>query len=129
MHASLDFVTKLLRYTSFFNSWSTSEERKNLDAVLLEPFLAANADAVAYQMEEYNNSGLVVISHCLNSLWHNNCVASSLLYVLLRESHNINAVCHFFPHFIMAVIPHVKCDVGSGRENGTVIFLKIKLEK
>ena len=22
-----------------------------------------------------------------------------------------------FPHFIMAAIPHVKCDIGSGREN------------
>ena len=22
-----------------------------------------------------------------------------------------------FPHFIIAAIPHVKCDVGSGREN------------
>ena len=26
-----------------------------------------------------------------------------------------------FPHFIMAAIPHVKCDVGCGRENETRI--------
>ena len=30
-----------------------------------QPILAANADAIAYQMEEYKNSGLVVILNCL----------------------------------------------------------------
>ena len=43
--------------------------------------------AVGYQVDEYKNSGLVVILHCLNSFQHNNYVAFSLLYVLLRENH------------------------------------------
>ena len=30
-----------------------------------QPILAANADAIACQMEEYKNSGLVVILNCL----------------------------------------------------------------
>ena len=48
-------------------------------------------------MEEYKNSGLVLILHCLYSFQHNNYVAFLLLYVLLREKHKINAVC--FPPF------------------------------
>ena len=55
--------------------------------------LAANAEAVGYQMEEYKNSGLVVILLCLNSFQHRNYVAFSLLYVLLRENRKANAVC------------------------------------
>ena len=43
------------------------EPRKNLDAVVPDQFLAAISDTVAYQMEEYKNSGLVAILHCLNS--------------------------------------------------------------
>ena len=62
-----------------------------------EQLLAANADAIVYQMKEYKNSGLVVILHCLNSFQHKNYVAFSLLYVLLRENHKVNAVC--FPSF------------------------------
>ena len=46
-------------------------------------------------MEEYKNSSLVVILHCLNSFQHTNYVAFLLLYV--RENHKINAVC--FPSF------------------------------
>ena len=65
---------------------------KSLEAVVPNQLLAANADAVAYQMEEYKNSGLVVILHCLNSFQYNNYVKWSLLYVLLRENHRINAV-------------------------------------
>ena len=68
MHAWLDFETKLQKYTSFAYSWSTSAgPRKNLDAVVPDQFLAAISDTVAYQMEEYKNSGLVAILHCLNS--------------------------------------------------------------
>ena len=55
MHAWLDFVPKLQKYTSFGYSWSTSEECKILDAVVPGRLLAANASAVAYQMEEYKN--------------------------------------------------------------------------
>ena len=65
MHASLNFVTKLQKYTFFAHSWSTNDECKNLDSVVLDQLLAPNADAVAYQMEEYKNSGLAVILHCL----------------------------------------------------------------
>ena len=51
VHAWLDFVTKLQKYTSFAYCWSTSEECKNLDAVVPYQLLPANADAIAYHME------------------------------------------------------------------------------
>ena len=51
MHASLDSVTKLQKHTSFVYSWSTNEECKILDAVVPDQLLAANADAVAYQID------------------------------------------------------------------------------
>ena len=73
----LDFVTKLQKYTFFAYSWSTSKECKVLDAVVPDQLLAANTDAVAYQMEEHKNSGLVVILHCLSSFQHNHYVAFS----------------------------------------------------
>ena len=52
-----------------------------------------NCLSVVYQMEGYTNSDLVMILHCLNSFQHNKYVALSLLYVLLRENHKINAFC------------------------------------
>ena len=48
MHAWLYFVTKLQIYTFFAYSWSTSEDSKNLDAVMPEQLLAASANAVPY---------------------------------------------------------------------------------
>ena len=94
---------------------TTSEECKNLDVVVPEQLLAPTADAVACETKEYKNSCFVTILHCLNSFQHNNYLAFSLLYVLPKEIHKIK--CQFlFPHFIMAAIPYVKCDVGSGRE-------------
>ena len=96
MHAWLDFVTKLQKYTSFEYSWSTSEEFKNVYAVLPNQLLAANDDAVTYRMEEYANSSLIVILHCLNSFRHH-YVIFSLLYLLLRKNYKINDVC--FPSF------------------------------
>ena len=93
MHVWLDFVATLQEYTSFAYSWSTSEECKNLDTVVLDQLLETNTIAIAYHMEEYRNSGLVVILHCLNSFQHKNYV----IYVLLRENQKINAVC--FPSF------------------------------
>ena len=66
---------------------------KTLGAVVPDKLLAANADTVAYQMEEYKNSDLVVIFYYLNSFHSNSYVAFSLLYVMLRENHKINAVC------------------------------------
>ena len=65
----------------FVEKMGLSKECKNLDAVVPNELLAANADAVAYQMEEYKNSDLVVILHCLNSFQHNNYVGFSLLYI------------------------------------------------
>ena len=67
MHAWLDFVTELQKYTSFTYSWSTSEKCKNLDAVMPDQLLAANTDAVAYQMEEYKNPDLFVIGTAFNT--------------------------------------------------------------
>ena len=43
-----------------------------------DELLAANADAGFYQIEENQNSSLVVILHCLNSFQHNNYVVFSL---------------------------------------------------
>ena len=42
------------------------------------------------------------------------------VYVLLREMPFV------FPHFIMAAILHVKCDVGSGRENGNTKKINVR---
>ena len=84
-----------------------------------DQLLVANVDPVAYQMEGYKNSGLVVILQCLNSFQHNKYVTFSLLYVLLRENYNINTVC--FPSFHNCYLSrNVKCDVDSGRENQPV---------
>ena len=47
---------------------TASKECKNSDAVVTNQLLAADNDAVAYQMEQYKNLGLVIIFHCLNSL-------------------------------------------------------------
>ena len=56
-----------------------SEGCKNLDVVVPNQLLAVNVDAVAYQMEEYNNPGFVVILHCLNSFQHSNyCIFTSI---------------------------------------------------
>ena len=63
-----------------------SVECKNIDAVVPDELIAANTDAIAYHIEEYKNSGLVVILHCLNSFEHCSCVAFLLLHVLLRET-------------------------------------------
>ena len=70
MHAWLDFITKLQKYTSFAFSWSPNDEGKNLDAAVPDQVLATNPEAVAYQMEKDKISGLVVILHCLNSFQH-----------------------------------------------------------
>ena len=97
MHTWLDFVTKLHKYNSFAYMWLTTKECKNLDVVVPDQLLAANVDAIAYQMEQYKNSSLVVILHCLNSFHHNNYMAFWLLYALLKGNHKINAAC--FPLF------------------------------
>ena len=88
---------KLQKYSSFAQSWSTIEEYKNVDVVVPDQLLTANTDVVSYHIKEYKNSGLVGILNCLNSFQHNNYVAFSLLYILLRENRKINAVC--FPSF------------------------------
>ena len=75
-----------------------SVECKNLDAVVPNKLIAANAETVGHQMEEYKNSGLVVILHNFNSSQHNNYVEFSLLYVLLRENHKTNAVSFLLIH-------------------------------
>ena len=62
-----------------------------------DQLLAAKANVTDYQMEEYENSDLVVILLCLNSFQHKNYMAFSLLYALLRENHKINVVS--FPSF------------------------------
>ena len=75
-----------------------------MDVLVSKKLFASNA--VACQMKEYNNSGLVVILHCQNSFQHNNYMAFSLLYVLRRENYQINVVC--FPSFHNSCIPACK---------------------
>ena len=58
---------------------------KNVDTAIPDQFLAARANTSAYQMEEYKNSSLVVILHCLNSFQHNKYVTFLLLYVFLKD--------------------------------------------
>ena len=77
-HAWLDFLTNLQKFITFVYTWSTSEEYKILDAVVPDRLLAFNTSASSYQIEEYKNSSLVVILHCLNSFQHYNYVAFSL---------------------------------------------------
>ena len=43
------------------------EEYKTLDAVVPNKFLAANANTGSYQIEEYKNSSLALILHCLKT--------------------------------------------------------------
>ena len=76
-HAWLDFLTNLQKFTTFVYTWSTSKEYKILDAVVPVGLLAVNTNASSYQIEEYKNSSLVVILHCLNSFQHYNYVAFS----------------------------------------------------
>ena len=47
---------------------------QNLRCYCADQLLAANVDTVAYQIEEYKNSGLAVILHCLNGFQYNNYV-------------------------------------------------------
>ena len=88
MHAWLDFATKPQKYTSFTYSWSASKEWKILDAVASHQLFPANADAVAYKIEVYKNSGLVVIlqfsTQQLRGIFTIICAA--------KENRKINAV-------------------------------------
>ena len=108
MHAWLDFVTKLQKYTSSANIWSTSEECKNLYAVV-------------YQTEEYKYSSFVVILHCLNIFKPNNYVAFSLLYAFLRGNYKINAVG--FPSFRNGCNP--ACKVWRRLRAGELLVLSL----
>ena len=73
----MNFVTKLQKYNFAYNL-STNEECKILGAVVPDELLVANADGGFYQIEENQNSSLVVILHCLNSFQNNNYVVFSL---------------------------------------------------
>ena len=61
--------------------------------------LGANADVIAYQMEEYKNSDLVKIFSLFEhfSIQELRGIFTILCYCLGRENHKINAVC--FPPF------------------------------
>ena len=50
-----------------------------LDAVVPDHLFSVKANAGSYQIEEYKNSSLVVILHCLNSFQHYNYVAFLLV--------------------------------------------------
>ena len=74
MYTWLDFVTKLQKYTSFLHTAVEQLRVQKLKTLLCPTkcLHAANTNAIAYQMEEYNNSSLVMILHCLNSFQHKN---------------------------------------------------------
>ena len=126
MHAWLDFLTKLQKFTSFAHSWSASKEYKILDDVVLDKLLAANTNTGSHQIEEYKNSSLVVILHSLNTttMWH-----FHYLYVLLRENHKINAVC--FPSFHNGCNPtckvwHMDPEYVTGLINSRILELLLR---
>ena len=48
IHAWLDFLTKLQKFTSLAYSWSTREEYKILDGAVPDELLAVNANAGSY---------------------------------------------------------------------------------
>ena len=62
IHAWVGFVTNLQKYTSFPNSWSNSKEYKNLDAVVHDQLLAANANTIAFR---WKNIILVWLWFCI----------------------------------------------------------------
>ena len=58
MHACLiKFCHKTAEMHFLFTVDQLSEHWKNVDTVVSEQLLPANADTIAYQMEEYKNSG------------------------------------------------------------------------
>ena len=69
MHFCLDFLTKLQNKNRFplHTADPTNTEYKVLDAVVPDQLLTVNANTSSYQIEEYKNSSLVVILHCLNT--------------------------------------------------------------
>ena len=62
-----------------------------------DQLLGANAVAGSFQMEEYKNSGLVVILHCLNSFQHNNYAEFSFF------------ICTAFMYICTPYVPQNKC--------------------
>ena len=93
----IGFCHKTAKIHFFCTVDQLSKKCRNVRAALPNQLLPANADAISHQMEEYKNSGLVVILHCMNNFQHNNYVVFSLLYVLLRENPKINVI--FSPLF------------------------------
>ena len=67
MHCFIRFCHKTAEILALHTVDQLARRAKSLDAVVPAQLFAANADAVAYQMEEYKNSGFVVILHCLKS--------------------------------------------------------------
>ena len=67
MHCFIRFFHKTAEIFPLHTVDQLARRAKSLDAVVPDQLFAANADAVAYHMEEYKNSGFVVILHCLKS--------------------------------------------------------------
>ena len=88
-------IGEMQKFTSFGYSWSTNNEYKILDAVVPNKLLAVIANTSFYQIEEFKNSSLVVILHCLNSFQHNNYGTFTIHIYCLGKTWN--AFC--FPSF------------------------------
>ena len=85
------------------------------------PNACSRRETVAYQIEEYKKSALVVIFHCFNSFHPNNYVTFSLSYELLRENQKINAGC--FPSFHNGCNP--ACQLWRRLRTGEWLLLRI----
>ena len=81
--------------------------------------LAANADVIAYQMEEYKNSYLVVNFSLFEHFSVQELRGIFTILCIALAGKTTRQMPFVFHHFIMAAIPHVKCDVGSVLENST----------
>ena len=92
---------------SFACNWSTSEECKNLDVVVLYQLLAANDDAVAYQIEEYS---IIQIWLWFRIVWtvFNTITAWPFHYYMYCSGKITRQMPFVFLYFIMAINPAYK---------------------
>ena len=91
MHAWLDLSQN---YRNTLHLHTVDQIARTVDTVMPDHLLSANANAGSYQMEEYENSGLVVILHCLNSFLHSNYVVFSLFICTAQRKPQDK--CRFF---------------------------------
>ena len=103
IHASLDFARELQKYIYFLSyTWWTSEECKTLDAC---PTNCIQSTPIPLLIRWKNIKNQICLWFCIvwtvfnatSTFSRQHLSAFSLLYVLFRKNHKINAVC--FPSF------------------------------